>query len=85
MEPSAAISTNNELKEKLVNKEHSNECESSNAKKLKVDDSNVIEEKILPTAVENEENNSSINKKRKYALLIGYCGEGYYGLQRFLS
>ena len=24
-----------------------------------------------------------VNKKKKYALLIGYCGEGYFGLQRY--
>jgi hypothetical protein len=29
-----------------------------------------------------ELSNESKVSKRKYALLIGYCGEGYYGLQR---
>jgi len=29
-----------------------------------------------------EESNKSQIKKRKYALVIGYCGEGYFGLQR---
>ncbi len=34
--------------------------------------------KKLRTELSNEPKVS----KRKYALLIGYCGEGYYGLQR---
>ena len=34
--------------------------------------------KKLKTETSNE---PKINK-RKYALLIGYCGEGYFGLQR---
>jgi len=31
--------------------------------------------------LENKSDENKI-KKRKYALLIGYCGEGYFGLQR---
>lgn len=36
-------------------------------------------EEIIQTP---EESNKSQIKKRKYALVIGYCGEGYFGLQR---
>ena len=42
------------------------------AKKAKTDDS---------TQVSASDENSKI-RKRKYALLVSYCGEGYYGLQR---
>ncbi len=33
---------------------------------------------VVPVSVEP----STLVKKRKYALLIGYSGEGYFGLQR---
>ena len=42
------------------------------AKKAKTDDS---------TQVNASDENNKI-RKRKYALLVSYCGEGYYGLQR---
>jgi hypothetical protein len=49
----------------------------SQAKRTKTDDSNATLENL-----KSEENRI---KKRKYALLIGYCGEGYFGLQRYLN
>jgi len=49
----------------------------SQAKRTKTDDNNATLENI-----KSEENRI---KKRKYALLIGYCGEGYFGLQRYFN
>ena len=56
-----------------------NEIEDVANKKIKLDNSE-------QAAVENNEPNNESKrpgiKKRKYALLVGYCGEGYFGLQR---
>ena len=51
-------------------------------KKIKLDQqeevvNNLNDINTTPASVEK-----SAIKKRKYALLIGYCGEGYFGLQR---
>jgi hypothetical protein len=53
-------------------------------KKIKLDNNkeeevvnNLNDINTTPDSVEK-----SAIKKRKYALLIGYCGEGYFGLQR---
>ena len=45
----------------------------SQAKRSKTDEN--------ATILENKSEENRV-KKRKYALLIGYCGEGYFGLQR---
>jgi hypothetical protein len=45
----------------------------SQAKRSKTDENTTI--------LENKSEENRV-KKRKYALLIGYCGEGYFGLQR---
>jgi len=49
----------------------------SQAKRTKTDDSNAT--------LENIKSDENRIKKRKYALLIGYCGEGYFGLQRYFN
>lgn len=57
---------------------------SSVAKKVKLnDEENNQVEKSETGGGGGDENDKSL-KKRKYALLIGYCGAGYFGLQRFL-
>ena len=50
----------------------------SNAKKQKIETPDT-------TTAGEEADSSQIKqlKKRKYALLLGYSGEGYYGLQRY--
>lgn len=55
----------------------------SNAKKQKIETPDTT---IATTTTVGEETDSSQIKqlkKRKYALLLGYSGEGYYGLQRY--
>lgn len=54
--------------------------ETSLAKKLKVTEND--NEPNKTTKNETDEAADKMLKKRKYALLIGYCGEGYFGLQR---
>ena len=62
----------------LVNKRPDEEDEVA-VKKQKLNDQN---ESINETQTENKTDDQKV-KKRKYALLIGYSGEGYYGLQRY--
>ena len=62
----------------LVNKRPDEEVEVA-VKKQKINDQN---ESINETQTENKTDDQKV-KKRKYALLIGYSGEGYYGLQRY--
>lgn len=60
------------------------ELESPSAKKLKTEhETNEIGE-ISETCQEinDEKGMVKIGNKRKYALCVGYCGEGYFGLQR---
>lgn len=52
-------------------------------KKIKLDQEQVVDNlNELENTTADESNKKSGIKKRKYALLIGYCGEGYFGLQR---
>lgn len=62
----------------LVNKRPDEEDEVA-VKKQKLNDQN---ESINETQSETKTDDQKV-KKRKYALLIGYSGEGYYGLQRY--
>ena len=62
----------------LVNKRPDEEVEVA-VKKQKINDQN---ESINETQSETKTDDQKV-KKRKYALLIGYSGEGYYGLQRY--
>ncbi len=48
-------------------------------KKIKLDN-NELSESV--TNISTNDKSLFDPKKRKYALLIGYCGEGYFGLQR---
>ena len=71
-------------------RELSSEDLNLDAKKLKVDEVQNGQQEASPIVETNTEKNEEnlaqkINKKRKYALLIGYCGEGYFGLQRSFS
>lgn len=70
------------------------ESEASSAKKLKLDNDQqpTIESpngaEIANAALATPQDPISQTKlvnKRKYALVIGYCGEGYFGLQRYLQ
>lgn len=73
MEPAAAEAFN-------VEKKSLNDTEEPTSnKKIKVENSN---EHDLNIETKNEPKDDNKVKKRKYALLIGYCGEGYFGLQR---
>lgn len=62
--------------EKIVNVNEESEDNCSNAKKQKLD------EPATDKAISTEAEPAKLLKKRKYALLLGYSGEGYYGLQR---
>ncbi len=55
-----------------------NDEQPSDAKRQKLDDP-VISEDTIREAQKPEQ---KANKKRKYALCIGYSGQGYFGLQR---
>ena len=54
--------------------------EQSQAKKLKL---NNDENNLENNAHENNETTEEKIRKHKYALLFGYLGDGYFGLQRF--
>jgi hypothetical protein len=64
-----AIAENESVKNELTE----NDENQSQAKKMKL------------AADENETADEKTNKKKKYALLVGYCGEGYFGLQRYFE
>ncbi len=68
-----------------------NKMEDVEAKTLTDLTSTITEKRSEDTSVEfnsdakkikTDPSNEAKVSKRKYALLIGYCGEGYYGLQR---
>ena len=62
---------------------------SSLNKKMKLDNdvSQILDKEAKPIDLNDEigdENTDTKSiRKRKYALLVGYSGEGYFGLQRF--
>jgi hypothetical protein len=63
-------------KSELVDENDENGAVGNQAKKLKLADENG----------ENDNNaDEKLTKKKKYALLVGYSGEGYFGLQRFIN
>jgi hypothetical protein len=62
-------------------KTKSDEEENVESKKIKLDEP----ELKIETKSENAENGNEEKscRKKKVALLLGYSGEGYYGLQRY--
>jgi hypothetical protein len=74
--------------EKCVNPNEDSDQLQSTAKKQKTDDVKEAEVENKKESDKNEKTESEktkvSNKKRKYALLLGYSGEGYYGLQRYI-
>ena len=74
--------------EKCVNPNEDIDQLQSTAKKQKTDDVKEAEVENKKESDKNEKTESEktkvSNKKRKYALLLGYSGEGYYGLQRYI-
>jgi hypothetical protein len=57
----------------VKNERADNDENESQAKKIKLDGN------------ESQSADEKLAKKRKYALLVGYCGEGYFGLQRYFA
>ena len=70
MDPAKSLNTMIEDKTANDNDVEADQVESL-AKKQKLNDDST-----------SKNNNDKLVKKRKYALLIGYQGSGYYGLQR---
>lgn len=73
--------------EKCVNPNEDSDQLQSTAKKQKTDDVKETEIENKKEGDKNEKTESEktkASKKRKYALLLGYSGEGYYGLQRYI-
>jgi hypothetical protein len=66
-----------------LKKENKNTDENEIAnKKIKLDNQDQIVNNLNDINTTPASSEKSGIKKRKYALLIGYCGEGYFGLQR---
>jgi hypothetical protein len=77
------VNADGELANKNVNPGCGDDDSENNpvAKKQKLDEKEVSTSTTNPADDENQ--TKSTLKKRKYALLLGYCGEGYFGLQRY--
>lgn len=59
------------------------EDETIATKRLKLTTEDEQKHESQETQQQSSEPPVSLIKKRKYALLIGYSGEGYFGLQRY--
>lgn len=68
----------------LANKNVNPGCGDDDSENNPVAKKQKLDEKEVSTSTTNaaDETKSTL-KKRKYALLLGYCGEGYFGLQRY--
>ena len=65
------------------NNNNEEEDETVSTKRLKLTTEDEQKHQSQDTQQQSSEPPVSLIKKRKYALLIGYSGEGYFGLQRY--